>query len=423
MEVFMPNLIPMQSFVRSSIDQSRLCSFDQKVIEKKGAPIIHQEARILYIKNGKGCIKIQSKDYKLQPGCLVTLLPWQISQIVSIEKPLQYFIVVYNYDTLNQIIKTFYDAEKKPVTFCEHMQATPVVCFEGEECEEIEKIFYRIRNEVGMESTFQMERPKPLSTLATMNKLVELLIFYEREGQEHIPCFGKQDSEIDSTDILRYMYMHCNEKLTLQKLSQVFYSSKSTISNYITQITGLSFFDLLNEMRISKTANYLLYTDFTLKELAEIMGYVDDSHISKVFSARLGCRIGEYRNTYQKVHEICQIDESRIAYSVVNYIYRNYQQELTPKKVAKEFNTSVTKLNGMLVCQVEKNFEDFLNFIRVNRACELLLKTKKSVTDIAIEVGYNTTKTLTRNFLKQKVMTPSAFRTAVVLGENVLNKE
>ena len=53
-------------------------------------------------------------------------------------------------------------------------------------------------------------------------------------------------------------------------------------------MTGLSFFDLLNEMRIGKTVNYLLYTDLTVEELAEILGYVDASHLSKVFSARVG---------------------------------------------------------------------------------------------------------------------------------------
>ena len=34
--------------------------------------------------------------------------------------------------------------------------------------------------------------------------------------------------------------------------------------------------------------NYLLYTDLTLEELAEILGFVDGAHISKVFKARTG---------------------------------------------------------------------------------------------------------------------------------------
>jgi AraC-type DNA-binding domain-containing proteins len=44
-----------------------------------------------------------------------------------------------------------------------------------------------------------------------------------------------------------------------------------------------------------------------------------------------------------------------------------------------------------------------------------LLKTDNSIIDIAIEVGYNTVKSFTRNFLKLKVMTPGAFRRTVTL--------
>lgn len=72
----------------------------------------------------------------------------------------------------------------------------------------------------------------------------------------------------DMSEILRYLYCHTGEKLTLKGLSRIFYVSESSLSSYISGMTGLSFFDLLNEMRIGKTANYLLYTDLTLEEIA-----------------------------------------------------------------------------------------------------------------------------------------------------------
>lgn len=182
-------------------------------------------------------------------------------------------------------------------------------------------------------------------------------------------------------------------------------------------MTGLSFFDLLNEMRIGKTADYLLYTDLTLKELAELLGYVDESHISKVFAARLGNRIGQYRATYQKVQNICQIEESRLGCSLVNHIYRHYREELSAAGVAHTFGISVQQLNRTLLCQVERNFEDLLALVRVNRACQLLLDSNKTVLDIALEVGYHNAKTLSRSFLKYRLMTPGAYRAAARQGE------
>lgn len=61
---------------------------------------------------------------------------------------------------------------------------------------------------------------------------------------------------------------------------------------------------------------------------------------------------------------------------------------------------------------MELNFEDFLALIRVNRACKLLTTTRMTVLDIALEVGYRNAKTLNRNFLKYRLMTPSAYRAA-----------
>ena len=67
-------------------------------------------------------------------------------------------------------------------------------------------------------------------------------------------------------------------------------------------------------------------------------------------------------------------------------------------------------LNRILRYFVEKNFSDFLNYIRVNKAGELLLVKEKSILEIAVEVGYASEKTLTRNFLKYRTMTPEQFR-------------
>ena len=216
------------------------------------------------------------------------------------------------------------------------------------------------------------------------------------------------------------MYNHLSEKLTLSNLSKLFFMSESSISNYITLTTGLSFFDLLNEMRVGKTINFLLYTNLTMEELAEILGFVDSSHISKVFAARIGMKANDFRKTYQNVYEMCNIKMTRDAYDIVAYIYRNYAEDLTPQNTADRFHISIKELNTILLYQVEKNFPDFLNFVRVNRASELLKNTDQTITQIAIDVGFNNAKTLTRNFLRYRTMPPGAFRQNIGLQDNTL---
>ena len=413
----MPDIVQIQSMARSRLDQSKLASFDHEVIEKPTRPLIHQEARFLLIRKGRGEITIQSKPYKLAPGSLVAVLPWQITTVTAVEEPLQYSLLVYHLDTLNRVMKSFYDAGGLPVAWMRDVAASPVIMPEKSMGAQIERLFMALRDELGMESTLE-SAAKPLGSIYVMNKLVELVVLYERCcAHSGASGYMEQDDVPDRSEILRYMYAHCNKKLTLSMLSRVFYMSEGSISAYITGLTGLSFVDLRNEMRIGKTANYLLYTDFTVEELAEVLGYVDASHISKVFSARVGMRINEYRKTYARVGEICKVEESRMAYEIVRYIYRYYKEDLTAQSTASRFGMSVPELNRILMYQVEKKFDEYLNSVRINRASELLLSTNMSVMDVALEVGYHNTKTLSRHFVKQKLMTPQSFRNSVKAEE------
>ena len=388
----MKDLAAMQSFERSRLDRSKLCSFDNETIEAPTAPLIHQEARFLYICEGHGVIRIQGHDVELRPNTLLSILPWQITAVTEVAEPLQYHLVIYNLHTLNRYIRAFSDERGDAVDWLAHIERQPALyCNEGQ-AHRMQQFFLSLREEVGLESILGAAPPKVLGSLAVVNRLVELVILMERfRAEQPEPAAADRASAApDRSEILRYLYCHTGEKLTLKGLSRIFYVSESSLSSYISGMTGLSFFDLLNEMRIGKTANYLLYTNLTLEEIAAALGYVDASHISKVFSA------------------------------LVEYICRSYNEPLSARAVAEKFGCTAAEMNRALMLQVEKNFEEFLNYVRINRAAELLLTTDQTVTYIAMEVGYANVKTFNRNFLRFKVMTPGDFRKKVALQESRL---
>ena len=113
--------------------------------------------------------------------------------------------------------------------------------------------------------------------------------------------------------------------------------------------------------------------------------------------------------------EITQVTtvEHTLSYTIVNFIFRNYSQELKIQKIAEQFHVTLQELNQMLMYQVGKNFPDFLNKVRIDHACRLLLESNFSIADIALQVGYSNVKTFSRNFVSSKLMTPSAFRQTV----------
>lgn len=420
----MTKIVPMQSLYCSMQDESKICSFDIEVLTEPTTPLIHPMSRFWLVESGEATLLLNNRRYPLQAGSLVSVLPWQITDIVEVKAPLRFFILVYYFDNINEIIKTFYNPGNPALSVTQAMAGNPVICLQGQAAESMNRLFLQIREEIGLESApapgrnkVSLESPPAgsLSNLYITNKLIEIIICFLRSTSQ---TPGRPEPKsVDPSQIFLYLYSHLNEKITLANLSKLFFMSESAISAYITSTTGLSFFDLLNEMRVGKTINYLLYTDFTLEELAEILGFVDSAHISKVFLARIGMNANEFRNTYQNVGNICHIRDRRDFYSLVSYIYRHYSEDLMPREVGKQFHMSPRELNRILLYQVEMSFSDFLNYIRVNRASELLLQTDKTILEIALEVGYHTEKTLTRNFLRFRSMTPGKFRQTVELQE------
>lgn len=411
----MSNIIKMQDLYFSDYDSHKLCQFYYEVLDKPTTPIIHQMSRFWLINKGKGILKLQGKEYELKPGTLVSVLPWQVSDIVQVDSSIQYFLLVYYFDGVNDIIKSLYNLGHGPLNLIEDLSKNPVIYCSAAQAKYMHQLFLQLRDELGGGAVPSLETSvsSGFGSLFITNKLIELIINLWRIGKANSSQAAEISTPMDRTEILQYMYHHLSEKLTLKTLAKTFYMSESSVSLYIVQTTGLTFPNLLNEMRVGKTITYLLYTDFTMDELAEILGFVDSSHICKVFAARIGLKANEFRKTYQKIGSICNIRDSRKAYSIVEYIYKNYSGNLTPQSVARKFDITVRKLNTILFYQVEKSFSDFLNYVRINRACELLLDTDKTIAEIASLTGYNNVKTLTRNFLKFQVMTPGKFRESV----------
>ncbi len=402
--------LPIQNLYCSQADYSQICRVAVETIGAPTTPMIHQMSRFWLFTGGRGTIVLQDRQYPVGPGTLVSVLPWQISDVVAVEEPLQYYLLTYYFDNVNMAVKALGQAGRTPLHLMEDMAAAPVAQCTPRETDELRLLLERLRQESGQSAD-------PLGELYIANKLAEVVITFLRLGQARRQTGSRA---IEKSDILHYMYTHLGEKLTLAQLSRQFFLSESAISAYITQTTGLSFFDLLGEMRIGRSISFLLYTDLTMEQLAEILGFVDSSHISKVFSARLGMKASQFREVYRRVGGLCGIQDDPTAYEVVSYLYHNYTRDLLPQHTAARFGLSVKELNTLLLYQVEKDFSDFLNFLRINRACTLLKTTEKSVTDIAFEVGYNTVKTFSRNFLKFRRMSPTAFRQEVVLQENAL---
>lgn len=92
------------------------------------------------------------------------------------------------------------------------------------------------------------------------------------------------------------------------------------------------------------------------------------------------------------------------------YILEHLDQKLTVDDMA-----SFTHLVPQSFCRWFKNatgntFVSYLNKARIERACQLLMNTHISVSDVCFSVGFDSLSHFNRTFLKLKKMSPRAFR-------------
>ena len=93
----MNKLATMQDSWASESDPAVICSFDYEAIQKPTKALIHQAARFLYIKHGKGKIVIDGAEYDIVPNMLIAITPWKITDVTEVEESLQFLKVIYDY--------------------------------------------------------------------------------------------------------------------------------------------------------------------------------------------------------------------------------------------------------------------------------------------------------------------------------------
>ena len=96
--------------------------------------------------------------------------------------------------------------------------------------------------------------------------------------------------------------------------------------------------------------------------------------------------------------------------SIVNQITQDAAHSMTMAQVAAQIGMSESRFSRFFRKATGNTFVDFVNRVRINRACQLLMESDRYITHICYEVGFNNVANFNRRFLEIKGMTPSEFR-------------
>ena len=150
-------------------------------------------------------------------------------------------------------------------------------------------------------------KPSNLSELeeAVQFMVSELKKKHPEEAKEE-KAEGAEDSEGKDSEgtagsfivknALEYMESHYAEKITLSELADKMYVSQWHLSKLLNKHTKKSFSELLNEMRVKEAKQLLKDPSLRVGDVAEMVGFLDIAHFSRVFKKCTEMSANEYRN-------------------------------------------------------------------------------------------------------------------------------
>jgi len=105
-----------------------------------------------------------------------------------------------------------------------------------------------------------------------------------------------------------------------------------------------------------------------------------------------------------------KISSLKTMQEILQYVELDYMKPLTLVETEPHFNYSTFYFCRLFQNITGTNFNHYLNSIRTDKAEELIKTTTSSITNIALECGFNNIRTFNRVFKAIKCYTPYTLR-------------
>ena len=96
-----------------------------------------------------------------------------------------------------------------------------------------------------------------------------------------------------------YIRKHYREKIYLADVAEELGLSEGYLSRLFRKESDESFQDYVNRERVARASNLLLYSDFSLSQIAEYVSFPNQSYFGKMFKKYKGMTPKAFRDRYR----------------------------------------------------------------------------------------------------------------------------
>ncbi|RLQ94294.1 helix-turn-helix domain-containing protein [Falsibacillus albus] len=363
----------------------------QETIEQHGIEVLKGSFTVILLEfclfreledhlSKEGIYKLKLKNYDLLEEFLHMNLR---SEMIALEN--EKVVVITEETAKERIISVFRELMSK---LSSDIQEQTVIAI-GEpviSLENIEDSFKQTQKL--LEYRFAIEK-KTILTISDISHLENVGYYYPIEIEKDLIQLSVQGKEEKAILMMkRILQENLHEKnLSKHSLSQFVFAIVSTVNRILQQLN-------------INAADIYQHEDGLYVELKQIND-----------KGRLEEKIAELFTTLLKqINEEKDQDANSIASQLTEYIYENYQQDISLNDLAAHFHLSPSYISTIFKTETGKNFKDLLNQYRIQKAKEILSGNENiKIHQVAELVGYNNVNSFIRIFKKYVGLSPGQY--------------
>ena len=173
--------------------------------------------------------------------------------------------------------------------------------------------------------------------------------------------------------------------------------SRNSVIKLNSKVTN---FLMLFESQDAKISDSVMELNQLILDIKEFSGYLYFDRLKKICN-----------ELCNKVKKEKGIQRNKLIEDIQNYIKENYQDaSLGLATISIKFGISEGYVSTLFKEQTEINFTEYVETIRLKRACTLLKERRNTIEEIAAMVGYNSVHSFRRAFKRVHGMSPRDYR-------------
>ncbi|MDO5559922.1 MAG: AraC family transcriptional regulator [Oscillospiraceae bacterium] len=263
-------------------------------IEKNVFPVKphwHYFMEIIYVMSGEVQVYAGEQGYTLSAGDMILFMPKTIHSIYAVPGNAPYY-EVFKFDINCLNIATDYSPKLRSIFSSAEKKGMNI--FFGSE------ITKKFSAGAGFSLCIaEMKKKKYGYDMVIKAEIYKLLInvlrVWQTQGFQVDSDVYSEDTRFDIYNITEYIDENLTEGIKVTDISQKCGMSYSYFARKFSEVYGKTCKEYIEQMRIYKVEEYLMFTDFELSYIAQETGFADCSHMIKKFSRAKGITPGQFR--------------------------------------------------------------------------------------------------------------------------------